>query len=355
MRRWKLGLVLLVATVAGCGHPFIPASTLHRSRAAQVGPPVTGRPLLGVDLYAQSDYPLPRARKYGARNLAYVHDTLGAQAVGIAWNFYSPGNHSNQVERNKITLSPEAVTALTREAYTNHMVVEYRPLIRVGPKWGWEGFIYPTDPQAWFNALYQAELPYLQIAQRLKVREFVVSTELQTLSSSYLWRQFLARVAHVYHGIVSYAAAEYDYYNSATHPVLPIRLLGMDSYPHINLPPTATVRQLVAGWSHRFSGVSKSELARTAIDEIGIQAARDAYHAPEAWNTNEGPLDEQVQARWFTAACRFVARSHMRGIYFWNVNLAGNPARPPYPSPSTFEGKKGALAIHGCLHILAQE
>lgn len=344
----------LAALLAGCGHPLVPASVLKPTAVPSVIP--LGKPVLGVDLYASASYAPRTVRVDGARDLAYIKETLGAQAVGIAWNFYSPGNHSARVERTHISLSPAEVEMLTREAHADHLEVEYRPLIRVSPQWTWEGFIYPypTDQPTWFNSLYNAELPYLRIAQRLGVREFVVASELQTLNASPYWAGFLTRVARVYHGTVSYAAAETDYYNPSIARPLPVKLLGMDAYPHAALPPTATVKQLDAAWAQRFHQVSSAELARTAIDEIGIQASLNAYRKPEAWTVNQGPLDEQVQARWFTAACHFVAQHHMRGIYFWNVNLAANPAHPPFPSPSTFEGKKGAAAIRGCLRTFGE-
>ena len=124
----------------------------------------------------------------------------------------------------------------------------------------------------------------------------------------------------------------------------------MDTYPGLYLPPSATVSQIVAGWDRVFRGMSGPTLYRTALDEVGIRATDGAYYHPSLWGVG-GKLDETVQARWFTAACEVVQQYHLRGIYFWNVNLADDPAHPPFPSPPTFEGKTAAKSIRGCREI----
>jgi hypothetical protein len=124
----------------------------------------------------------------------------------------------------------------------------------------------------------------------------------------------------------------------------------MDMYWHTHIPAHATPQQVIASWTALFGKVAAPVLARTAIDEIGIQARLGAYTAPQALDA-PGGLDEQVQANWFTAACTTVRRFHMRGVFFFKVNLTDKPAHPA-KSLSTFEGKKGATAIHGCAQIL---
>ena len=121
-RGWLVTLpVVLAITLAGCGHPLIPASIAdpspsHRPSADPPARPVRGtdRPVLGVDLYVRGAEPLATVRREGARDLTYMHHTLGAQSAGIVWNLYSPGNASATVSRTSITLSPAGVAALTQ-------------------------------------------------------------------------------------------------------------------------------------------------------------------------------------------------------------------------------------------------
>ena len=106
-----LGAVALAAWgVAGCGHPLIPSSQpVSGKTAASLGSsdwPVLGksRPVLGVDLYALSNYPAAQVEAYGKRMLAYIKNVLKADAVGIVWNFYAPSPVSDTVKATNETL-----------------------------------------------------------------------------------------------------------------------------------------------------------------------------------------------------------------------------------------------------------
>ena len=196
------------------------------------------------------------------------------------------------------------------------------------------------------------------MAQRLGVNEFVAATELQDLNGSPLWPAFFARISQIYQGLISYAAWDGNYFGSppdkplqeAAPQLLPVKYLGMDMYWHMNLPGTATKSDVTAAWQALFSKLPVSLLRRTAIDETGIQAQPGAYIDPGNLSA-PGRLSESVQVNWFAAACATVRRYHMRGVFFWKVDLADNPMRPA-KSLSTFEGRKGAAAISECARIL---
>jgi hypothetical protein len=362
-RGWPFWVAALVAGVtSACGvHPLMPASvTEGQPTAASSWHGPSQFPILGVDLYSRSNYPTAMVRENGEKALSYIRNTLGATSVGISWNFFEPNSHANEVEATADTLTPASVQMLTEMANADHLSVMYRPLIEVQKGLGsaglinpqnWEGFIAPQDQVQWFSSYFKAELPYLQIAQRLHVREFVTGSELAFLNSSNLWNGFFQAVGAVYHGIVSYASEQRDYFPAygAQH-LLKLSYYGVDAYPEIFLPPSAKVSQIVAGWDRLFSGVGGQTLYRTALDEVGIRATDGAYYHPSLWGVS-GTFNETVQANWFTAACEVVEQYHMRAIYFWNVNLADDPQHPPYPSPPTFEGKTAVNSIRGCLGI----
>jgi hypothetical protein len=284
--------------------------------------------------------------------LAYIKNVLKADAVGIVWDFYVTSRYSSAVRSTGATLSARDVAILTGIAERDHLLVEYRPviLIMTTPTGNpWEGLITPIDPASWFASYYQAELPYLQVAERLRVGEFVTATEMHDLNGSALWPSFFARVARVYHGVVSYSAWNQDYFYS-TQPLLPVQDLGMDMYHSLNLPSSATTAQVTSAWEQFFGTVSTAVLHRTAIDETGISARAGAYQTPPNMWTG-GTLDEGVQANWYIAACRTVRLYGLRGVFFWKVDLADNPAHPA-TSLSTFEGKEGAVAISECAKII---
>ncbi len=357
-----LAAVLSVTTlmIAGCSDP--PSSGVKS--AAQLGTsewPVLGKsqPVLGVDLYALSNYSTAEVEADGQRTLAYIKNVLKADAVGIVWNLYAPSPYTDAVNVTNATLSASNVGILTKIAIQDHLLVEYRPLILVpsAPN-HWEGLISPYPLAGWFNNYYQAELPYLRTAQQLGVSEFVTGTELHDLSNSPLWPSFFVRISRVYHGVISYSSWDGDYFGSkpgtsfqvARPDLLPVKYLGMDMYWPLNLPATATTARVTAAWDALFRKMPLSVLRRTAIDETGIQARVGAYTQPEALGAH-GIRSEQVQVNWFTATCDTVRRYHMRGVFFFKVDLTDNPAHPAM-SLSTFEGQKGAEAISECAQIL---
>jgi hypothetical protein len=364
MRRLPV-LLAAILVVTGCGHPLLPTSgAMNTESAAALGKtdlPVLGstEPVLGVDLYAPENYSAAQVEADGERTLAYIKNVLKADAVGIVWNFYAANLYSDAVGATGATLSASNVGVLTKIATQDHLLVEYRPVILVPSSLNhWEGLIAPYPPAVWFNSYYQAELPYLRIAQQLGVREFVTASEMQELNNSPLWPSFFAAVSHVYHGVISYTAWDGNYFGSApgtqfqvaSPALLPAKYIGMDMYWHLNLPTDATAAEVTAAWEELFSRVPGSVLQRTAIDETGIQARTGAYASPEELNA-PGLTNEQVQVNWFTAACATVHRYHMRGVFFFKVDLTDNPAHPA-TSLSTFEGREGAAAISECAQIL---
>lgn len=363
----RLAVLLVMAlSVAGCGNPLTPTSvgkTANTPLASTKSEwPILGEdggPVVGINVYSRSNYPAGQVTAYGKRIFAYIKNVLKADAVGIVWNFYTPSLNSDNVESTGATLSASNVEILTRIATQDHLLVEYRPMILVsGQPNSWQGLLYPYLPARWFSNFYRAEVPYLKMAQKLGVREFVTSTELSELKSSPLWSSFFAQVSRVYHGVISYTAWDGDYFGyppgtlfrMAKPDLLPVKYLGMDMYWHMNIAATATSAEVTADWEALFSKVPASVLRRTAIDETGIPAEVGAYQNPPDFEGG-GRLSEQVQANWFTAACATVHRYHMRGVFFWVVFLTDNPANPN-ASLSNFEGRKAASVISKCEQII---
>jgi hypothetical protein len=349
-------LATLLLGIAACNRPLVPPAGSHITVKTPTVRPLRGarHPVLGVDLYSKSNYPTAVVRADGVRDLSYAKRYLKVASVGIAWNLYSPANHSNQILPTSNTLTPAHVALLTRIAKSDRLSVLYRPLIKIeGPK-QWEGYIAPVDTAQWFASYLHAELPYLRLAQKYHIKEFVVGTEIVQLEQSAptsQWRWFLNKVRHVYRGLISYASWGGHFY-PARQVIPPTAWYGVTAYPDFVLPDSAPVGRLVRSWIRLFRYVPHAILTRTAIQEIGIPAGDGAYHAP--WNWSRPYVhNETVQVRWFLSACYAARQLQLRGIYFWNLNLTDNPANPPF-SPVTFEGKRGAKAIRLCATILAQ-
>jgi hypothetical protein len=374
------GLLAVVSVLGGCTRPLIPIA-LQTGRESNSAPdhPVTSAQSgvrVGVDIYVKVNFTTAQVRAWGTRDIRYIVRDLGVRNISLTWNLFSPFHHSNQVRQVGQTtqtgsaatgraqygssLTPAKLAILTAIAEKYHASVEYRPLVKVQGPYQWSGYIAPYSITSWFNDYFAAELPYLRLAQRYHVAEVVVGTELADLEKvapKAQWEAFLHKVSSVYRGQLSYTTWEGHYWYAAGRALPPIRSYGLAAYPDFTIPGVQcprnpTVAQLVSKWMQQFSTVPSWLRTHTTIDELGIPAGCGAFRRPWNWNITYSP-DQIVQARWFTSACIAVARLGLRGIYFWNLNLADNPYQPGR-SLTSFAGKVGAGAIRRCGATIAR-
>lgn len=355
---WVPAAAALAALVTACS--LSPAQAPHATPApkptaspSKPAPAIgsTG-PVVGVNLYAVHNYSAAQTAADGARTLAYIKNDLHANAVDLVWNMYAPSYTSDLViTKAADTLTAPGIGILTRIAQQDGLYVEYRPIMFVDTTGNtWPGLIKPANQAAWFNSYYQANLPYLRMAQKYNINEYVIGTEMTGVSPDPEWPSFLARSARVFTGQISFTSDDVSFFPKPVN-LPPTRLTGVDMYEGLRLYPTATLSQVVAAYEKFFTTLPASLLRRTAIQETGIEARYAAYGDPPNL-TIQGPEDEAVQYNWFTAGCDAVKRFHLRGIFFWKVDLADYPVTHPAPSLSTFEGKEGATAIAKCASIV---
>ena len=361
--KWACTLVGVTGVVTACSFGPIRASstaapTTGISQLARDGATLSpgsigsAGPVVGVNLYALHNYSPREAVTYGTRTLGYIRNDLHADAVDLVWNLYTPSYTSDLVvTKNAETLTASDIGTLTRIAQRDGLLVEYRPIMFVETRENpWEGLIEPASPDAWFDSYYQANLPYLEMAQRYRVNEYVIGTEMNLIGSDPQWASFLSRSAKVFTGQITYAASDNLYFPPSTQ-LPPTALTGMDMYERLRLPASASLSEVVAAYDKFFAGAPAPLLERTAIQETGIEARAGAYRQTPNLGM-PGILDEAVQYDWFMAGCEAVGRFHLRGIFFWKVDLADNPVHHPASSLSTFEGKSGATAISKCASII---
>ena len=365
MKRVVTALAAVIVAVGLAGwaeYPSTPAATMaytQHAKAAKVSPP-----LLGVDVYSETDYSTSATTNYGNAILPYLHTDLKAQVVGLMWDLCTPRARSNLVRTCRSeaksgtgSMSAADIDDLATMAKQDGLQIQMRPIIRVGapsgwnnPKLSWEGNINPRNEKAWFSNLLSAELPYLKVAKSVGVEQFVVGTELDHLPYSKWWPWFLRRAQSDCGCQISYAAQDTEYlHNSANLPH--VSALGTDFYPALNLSPSASQGRVTAGWEKSLRSVPESRLDRTSLDEISIRATAGAYRHPATWDDG-GRADPTVQVRYFTAACATAAHYHMRALFFYFVPLNDNPA-DPFNFPAYFVNNAGSKAIAGCRKVLA--
>jgi len=369
MRRTRAlaGAAVAVAAaiaVAACGHPFTPADyspTRPYDAVRPWTPPPTLAPVprgpmtVGVDLYDTQNHSLSETRSLGERAISYIANTLRVKSIGIAWDYAVPGWNSNRVlPSSQVTPTMDDIRALTSIARSHGLHVEYRVLFAVTGVNGQSERLKPADTKTWLNSLLAAETPALRLAQSEHVGEFIVGTETATIEGSPLWRGFFSQAAKTYDGTLSYAtwggSPQAGGFFSAKRALSPGGLYGATAYPSVSLPSSAPVSRLTSAWESFLKTVPAPVLRRTAIDEVGIPAADGAYTDPWEWNNVTGQPDDEVQARWFQAACAAAEQEHMRAIYFWNVNLTDNPGDDLFASAVRFEGRSASeAAIRACV------
>jgi hypothetical protein len=353
MKRVFAGIALSSVLAAGCANADLQATalTVHTPSTLPAGSIGSNGPVVGVNLYAISNYTAAQTQGYGARTLAYIKGTLHASAVDLVWSMDVPSYTSNVVVTTKATLSAANIGILTKIAQHDGLLVEYRPLLFVQTKANnWEGLLEPKNPTAWFNSYYERNLPYLKMAQQYHISEYVIGTEMKRLSPAKQWPSFLAKSGKVFRGQISYAQNQSVYFPPHTD-LPPTKLTGVDMYEPLKLPASASLAQVEAAYDKFFASVPTATLRRTAIQETGIEARAGAYLDPPDL-TATGKLDQVIQYNWFTAGCAAVKRFHLRGIFFWKVDLADNPVSHPASSLSTWEGKEGAVAISRCEQVM---
>jgi hypothetical protein len=374
MRRLACLLLVAAALAAGCGHPLIPQSVVaaHQTVRAHAKPtakptasappaaapwvprvaPIGAHgPVVGVNLYATSNYSAAVTRASGIRMISYIKNVLNAGAVDIVWNFYASSDSSSTVLTNSTTLTAENVAILTQIAQEYHLLVAYRPLMFAPHEQNsWEGLIKPANPRAWFDSYYSKNLPYLRMAQQYHVAEYIIGTEMDGVINTALWPGLIARSNQVYTGVISYAAHQRLYFPPRTK--LPnMQYLGVDMYEALGIPASSSLSRVTYDYESWFAKMPASVLRRTAIIETGISGVDGAYHSPSNLNLT-GHMDPVIQQRWFTAACQAAKKFQLRAVFFWKVNLADVPLTHPASAPSVFEGRLGAQAIAACAGII---
>jgi 4-amino-4-deoxy-L-arabinose transferase-like glycosyltransferase len=314
-------------------------------------------PVLGVDVATDQNYPASVTRVYGQRVLGYIRNDLHAGSAGILWDLCSPGRRSEQVARCAESLTPGNVAILIHEARADHLAVQLRPIIRIGPPAGWinsslswEGYLNPPNQKEFFANLLKAELPYLRLVRGVPHAQFVVATEPFEIAASPYWRTLLVR-AHAVCKCQVNVASQFQEYSGGTVPSYPNQ--GVDWYPALKLPVAASQAGVTAAVESSLDFIPQSMLMRTAMDEESIRATAGAYAHPSYWGIGGNP-DPQVQARFFTAMCQTVVHYHMPGVWFFDIPLNDDPANP-FTFPAYFVGNSGSKAIASCAALFATQ
>jgi hypothetical protein len=288
---------------------------------------------------------------------------LNANSIAVTFPFFTHGLGSNTVFANpKETPSPGHIAVFLAAAEKAHMRVTLRPVLNENAliaqnAFAWRGSIEPQNRAAWFRSYRKMLLPYVTTAQAGHAATFVMGTELNSLEGSPQWAGLVRSLRSVYHGQLTYDQ-NYDEFASGTaNP--PVDSHDVDAYPQLGVPPNPSVERLTSSWKAWLGAHPLSERRQLTISEIGIDAVAGAYVNPWDWMSRANkPIDPNVQAAWYQAACNAMSAEQIGGgIYYWEVNFDADPAAPrAFESDRlTFLDRPGQRVIRKCFARLSSQ
>ena len=314
--------------------PSVPTTTAPAATVAPAARAVSAR--LGVQVYWHTAGDVDEVRARADRVFDYIVG-LGANSVGITFPFYTDGPKPTHVYSTPETPGVDTVGIVIDEAQSRGLDVMLRPVLDEGnmlstPE-AWRGNIAPSNPAAWMSSYSTFLASYLALAQSKHIGEFVIGTELTSMTTApgNLWDPVMRAARDAYSGEISYGD-NWDSWRAGT-TASPAPVTGLDAYPALQLPDSATVAQLTDAWRGYLSNRPLVVRQQTVIQEIGIAAQSGAYKKPYVWGDSKTPVNVLIQRNWFTAACQSAKSEGLRGIYFWSVDGNADPASAA-PSPS---------------------
>lgn len=284
---------------------------------------------------------LPSTWQRGANLTAYDPDGYGSPAaaaelerlaaLGVDHVALVPLWFMDSAGSNELAADPAATTT---DAGLEQAVATARELgmtVAIAPHVDvrdgtFRGLIAPTDPAAWFASYRRLLDQYAELAARTGASQFVVGTELTSMTADQTaWRALIARARRRFDGQLTYAANWVDeaerieFWDALDE-------LGINAYMPLETGvPSPTVAALVEAWlpyRQRIETLHERWQLPVVFTELGYQSREDAAAAGGTPAT--GPVSQQAQADAYEAAYRAWAQPDwFRGIWWWDWSVDG--------------------------------
>lgn len=375
-------LLALLVLVPSCGVPDRPVwwpSPKAPSGTGRAAPSGTGRTAAAPAVPAASKPWKPGTRQLGiavywvanpadspgvvrskARRIIDYAISLNANSISVAFPFYTYGLTSDTVYASpESTPSPAEIAIFLQEAAKSRIRVTLRPTLDeqaliAQNALAWRGMIEPTSMTTWFASYQRLLLPYARVAATGHAASFTVGVELSSIEQDPRWAGLVQAISAVYPGELMYDETYQEFQAHNTH--MPLADFGVDAWPRLDLPDSATVAELTAAWDAWLGSHQLAVRERTILEEAGTAAVPGAYYNPGRWiSTANSPLDPQVQANWYQAACQATGEEQIGGVYWWDVSFDADPAHPAafQSDRITFLGRPTENVIKDCFARLS--
>ncbi len=288
-----------------------------------------------------------------ATSLDYIVD-LGANSVGITFPIYVDGATPTKTYADLVeTPSIEEMDLLLQAARERNLRITLRPLIdeaniAAEKNGAWRGTLHPENTKKWFDSYGDLLIDYVPLLKKYQVDEYVLGVEMFSLQGEKNeWKSLRQKIADAgYQGDMSYAV------NWDQSPAkVPFDTIGLDMYPAVDLPDSASQKQVAAALGQWLNRQPKDVRSRLTIQEVGIAALDRAFRHPWYWGAgNNDHLNLSVQKKWFGAACDAAKKSKTQGVYYWMLDKFEDPTSidPSKQLPKDFVGRPAEDAIRSC-------
>ena len=334
MSRKKAMLLMaaLAVLIVGC----TTASHMKALHTPPVKPPVRHTGMLrgiAMDWYASPGQHTAQIADIDVRYVLRLH----ADAISISFPFFTTSAASSFVYASPQTPNTRSLAILISKAERAGLYVMLRPLMDEKALGKCRCEWIPPVTATWFASYRRFLEPYVSMAARLHVPQFVLGTEFTRFQHDHQWKLLRTWLAKRYQGKIAYA--DNGLYGLSHGAAIPRQTI--DAYPSHLTRSGSGLRQ---GWL----GYARALPHKAVLSEVGIGAIKGAWRQPWVHHWPASHLDLKVQARWFAAACHAAAAAHLGGIYFWPLNFGQSFTGPTLDNQGNWAGSPAARAISSC-------
>jgi len=289
---------------------------------------------------------------------------LGVTSVSFVFPvFQQSWTATNVYTDEERTPTNTNIETFSRAAHERGLSVLLRPILdeeSLIADAQWRGTLQPTDRAAWFASYGSLMLDYAGFAEEEGIEILSIGTEFSSLESETArWTELISDVRSVFSGRISYS---YNWDAQDLGFAESLDYVGIDAFFPLDLPPDATVDELVRAWQPWLDtlwNIQEVTGKDVILTEVGTRSEAGSYQTPWVWEGDGAPSQED-QTNYFEATCAVAITPAMRGegrpfdgMYVWVADLNQGTDISPVDTGFTPLTKRAESVIEECYRALA--